>query len=162
MLLQGNFTKIKLDMPLISVIVPIYNAEAYLSRCVDSILGQTFSDFELILVDDGSTDKSGAICDYYVSKDERVKVIHQHNSGVSAARNAGLEASKSRYVTFVDSDDYILDCFLSSLYSAITKRANIDMAYCGYIIQKNGNCDIISYKSKSYLDILGMKEALCD
>lgn len=147
--------------PSISIIVPVYNSEKHITQCVDSILGQTFSNFELILVDDGSSDKSGSICDYYVSKDERVKVIHQHNSGVSAARNAGLEASKSRYVTFVDSDDYVLDCFLSSLYSAITKRANIDMAYCGYIIQKNGNCDIISYKSKSYLDILGMKEALC-
>lgn len=94
-------------MPKISVIVPVYNVEAYLCRCIDSILGQTFTDFELILVDDGSKDASGAICDEYAEKDNRITVIHKENAGVSAARNTGLDIANGEYVMFVDSDDYI-------------------------------------------------------
>ena len=94
-------------MPKISVIVPVYNVEAYLGRCVDSILGQTFTDFELILVDDGSKDTSSAICDEYAKKDERITVIHKENAGVSAARNTGLDVACGEYIMFVDSDDYI-------------------------------------------------------
>lgn len=91
----------------ISVIVPVYNVEPYLCRCVDSILGQTYENLEVILVDDGSPDNSGAICDAYAQKDPRVRVIHQENGGLSAARNAGIDAATGAYLAFVDSDDYL-------------------------------------------------------
>lgn len=94
-------------MPIISVIVPVYNVEKYLHRCIDSILTQTFKDFELILVDDGSTDNSGNICDAYCQKDNRIIVIHQDNQGQAAARNCALNIAKGDYISFVDSDDYI-------------------------------------------------------
>lgn len=109
-------------MPQISVIVPVYNVEPYLRRCVDSILAQTFADFDLILVDDGSTDGSGAICDEYAQKDSRVRVIHREHSGVSAARNAGLDwafaNSDSQRLSFVDSDDWVHPQYLELLYRA--------------------------------------------
>ena len=99
-------------LPKISVIVPVYNVEKYLSRCIDSILAQTFMDFELILIDDGSSDNCGKICDEYAEKDGRIKVIHKRNGGVSQSRNCGLELSTGDYIAFVDSDDYIKeDCF---------------------------------------------------
>jgi len=91
----------------ISVIVPVYNVEKYLPRCVDSILGQTFCDFELILIDDGSTDSSGRICDDYAAHDSRIRVIHQENRGQAAARNRALDIAQGEYIGFVDSDDYI-------------------------------------------------------
>lgn len=94
-------------MSKLSVIVPVYNTEKYLRECIDSILAQTFTDFELILVDDGSTDKSGLICDEYARKDNRIRVFHQKNAGVTAARKRGVEMSSGEYVTFVDSDDWI-------------------------------------------------------
>lgn len=109
-------------MPEISVIVPVYNVGKYLARCVESILAQTFTDFELILVDDGSTDNSPILCDHYAEKDSRVRVIHQKNAGVSAARNAGINASCSDWICFVDSDDLIHHQFLSELFSAICKN----------------------------------------
>ena len=95
-------------MPKISVIVPVYNTEQYLRQCLDSILCQTFSDFELILVDDASTDRSGVICDDYSMKDKRVKIFHcGKNSGVSAARNLAIDHSTGEYLVFIDSDDFI-------------------------------------------------------
>lgn len=103
-------------MPEISVVVPVYKAEAYISRCIDSILSQTFSDFELILVDDGSPDRSGAICDEYALKDSRIRVIHKQNGGVSSARNAGLGMAVGNWITFVDSDDYVTCTYLEDLY----------------------------------------------
>ena len=93
-------------MPLFSIIVPVYNVELYLKRCVESILSQTFKDFELILIDDGSPDKCPYICDEYANQDRRIIVIHQRNSGLSAARNKGLAIAKGNYIVFVDSDDY--------------------------------------------------------
>lgn len=104
-------------MPEISVIVPVYKAESHINRCVDSILAQTFTGFELILVDDGSPDRSGAICDEYACKDSRVRVVHKPNGGVSSARNAGLDAAKGNWITFVDSDDYIAEAYLADLYA---------------------------------------------
>lgn len=95
-------------MPLISVIVPVYNSEKYLHRCIDSILTQTFSDFELLLVDDGSTDSSGAICDEYAKKDQRVRVFHKENGGVSSARNLGLDKARGEWIAFVDADDELM------------------------------------------------------
>ena len=100
---------------MVSVIVPIYNSEKYLKRCVDSILSQTFSDFELLLVDDGSTDGSGSICDEYSVKDSRVRVFHKENGGVSSARNLGLDNARGEWITFVDSDDYLEESFLAEL-----------------------------------------------
>ena len=91
--------------PLLSIIVPIYNVEDYLPRCIDSILSQTFTDFELLLVDDGSQDKSGDICDDYTQKDSRIRVIHKENGGAGSARNAGLDKSRGAYIMFVDPDD---------------------------------------------------------
>ena len=94
-------------MPAVSIIVPIFNTEQYLSRCLDSIESQTFNDWECILINDGSTDKSENICNEYANKDSRFKVINQKNSGVSAARNAGLDVAKGEWIGFVDSDDWI-------------------------------------------------------
>ena len=105
-------------MAAITVIVPVYQAEKYLRKCIDSILSQSFSDFDLILVDDGSVDASGLICDEYASSDARVKVIHKENGGVSSARNAALDKIESRYVTFCDSDDYWAEDWLENLYRA--------------------------------------------
>lgn len=93
-------------MAKISIIVPVYNCRAYLERCVASILGQTFEDIQLLLIDDGSTDGSGALCDEFAVRDSRVQVIHQENRGVSAARNAGLDAARGDYISFVDADDW--------------------------------------------------------
>lgn len=97
----------------ISVIVPVYNSEKTLTRCVDSILLQTFSDFELLLVDDGSTDSSGKMCDDYALKDHRVHVFHKKNGGVSSARNLGLDHVNGKWVAFCDSDDYVNDNWLN-------------------------------------------------
>ncbi len=95
-------------MSIVSIIVPVYKVEQYLSRCVDSILAQTFSDFELILVDDGSPDNCGAICDRYAETDPRIKVIHKENGGLASARNAGMDIATGEYLLFCDSDDYVL------------------------------------------------------
>lgn len=101
--------------PTISVIVPVYNAEKYLDECIQSVLNQSFTDFELLLVDDGSTDNSGAICDYYAELDERIRVFHKTNGGVSSARNVGLDYATGEWIAFVDSDDYIADSYFSEL-----------------------------------------------
>lgn len=113
--------------PLLSVIVPIYKAEVYLDRCINSIIHQTLSDLELILIDDGSPDNCGEICDNYSQNDNRIKVIHKSNGGISAARNAGLEIATGKYITFVDSDDYLGD--LS------TYKENIDILLCNIDIE---------------------------
>ncbi len=137
-------------MPTVSVIVPVYNAEGVVSRGVESILTQSYQDFELILVDDGSTDNSGAICDNYAQQDGRVKVVHQENAGVSAARNAGLKVAQGEWVTFVDSDDIVLDGFLESLVAAVNREERIDLAYCGYAIVE-GSTSIMTYRSATYI-----------
>ena len=114
-------------MPKVSIIVPVYNSEKSISRCIDSILAQTFSDLELILVNDGSQDNSGKICDEYAKKDNRIIVIHKDNGGVSSARNVGLEIAKGEYVTFVDSDDTISINYLSSFsYSSDFEIAGLE------------------------------------
>lgn len=100
--------------PKISIVVPVYNAEKSICRCIDSILSQTFSDFELLLIDDGSKDKSGVICDDYSEKDKRVRVFHKENGGVSSARNVGLDKAKGEYLCFCDSDDYVDSDWISN------------------------------------------------
>ena len=102
--------------PKISVIVPVYKAEKYLHRCVDSILAQSYTDFELLLIDDGSPDNSGAICDEYAIKDSRVRVFHKQNGGASSARNKGLDHANGEWVSFVDSDDWIEPQMVESLF----------------------------------------------
>lgn len=119
-------------MPLISVIVPIYNAEKFLHYCIDSILNQSFVDFEILLVNDGSTDNSGKICDKYAEKDTRVKVIHKQNGGVSSARNAGIEAAQGEYICFVDSDDYLESNYLKELIETKRKYSDFDNVWCGF------------------------------
>ena len=114
-------------MPKLSVIVPVYNTEKYLRECIESILAQTFTDFELILVDDGSTDGSGAICDEYVTKDSRIRVIHQKNGGATVARRSGVRAAKGEYVTFVDSDDWID----KDMYRTMLDHEPADIIICG-------------------------------
>lgn len=116
-------------MPEISVIVPIYKVESCLRPCVDSILGQTFSDFELILVDDGSPDNCGSICDEYALQDARVRVIHRENGGLSAARNSGLAIATGSYISFVDSDDLIApDCLARMMQ--VAQRENVKLVLC--------------------------------
>ena len=112
-------------MPIISVIVPVYNTEKYLCRCIDSILSQSFIDFELLLINDGSTDLSGTICDEYAMRDMRVRVFHTENKGSSAARNQGIECVRGEWITFVDSDDYVRKDFLNNFVSRLND--NVDL-----------------------------------
>lgn len=116
---------------MISIVVPVYNVEKYLSQCLDSILTQTYKNLEIILVDDGSTDKSGSICDSYKKKDPRIVVIHKENGGLSDARNAGVAICKGDFISFVDSDDYLSPYFYEILMGVAQKR----------------NCDIVALKS---------------
>ena len=129
---SSRFTEIQ---TYISIIVPVYNVEKYLNRCVDSILNQTFSDFELILVDDGSPDNCGKICDEYAEKDRRVRVIHKPNGGLSDARNAGIEwalkNSDSEWITFIDSDDWVHHRYLEFLLKAVIEN-NTLISICKY------------------------------
>ena len=104
------------DSPKISVIVPVYKAEAYLHRCVDSLLAQTFQDFEVLLVDDGSPDRSGEICDEYARKDSRVRVFHKENGGVSSARQYGMDHAQGEYTIHADPDDWVEPTMLEELY----------------------------------------------
>jgi glycosyltransferase involved in cell wall biosynthesis len=122
--------------PKISVIVPVYNVEKYLHRCVDSILNQTFQDFEIILIDDGSNDHSGKICDDYALKDKRIKVIHKKNARVSAARNDGLKLAKGKYISFIDSDDWIEpEMYQEMIYKA--EELNLNFIMCDYKKRSN-------------------------
>ena len=147
--------------PVISIIVPVYNVEKYLSRCVDSILAQTFRDFELILVDDGSTDNSAEICNKYAAKDSRIKVIHKENGGQSSARNNGLEIAIGKYIGFVDSDDWIsTDCF-EYLYTLIEKF-NADAVSADFVFAYE-NKPVAFQKDKNPKEkiIAGADEILC-
>lgn len=122
-----------MQSPEISIIVPVYKVEKYLSKCVDSILAQTFTDFELILVDDGSPDSCGKICDEYALKDSRIKVIHKENGGLSDARNAGIAVAKGEYLGFVDSDDYIAPDMYELLYRLIREN-DADISICDAVL----------------------------
>lgn len=120
----------------ISIITPVYNVEKYLSRCIKSIINQSFKDWELILLDDGSTDLSGIICDNYQKTDKRIKVIHKQNTGVSATRNLGIDIAKGEYITFIDSDDWIEIDYLAKMYYKI-KEMNVLLLITGYVEEKN-------------------------
>ena len=118
--------------PLISVIVPIYNVEKYLARCVDSIVNQIYKNLEIILVDDGSPDRCPQMCDDYAEKDSRIKVVHKKNGGLSDARNAGMVVATGEYISFIDSDDYVSDDFFECLLDVMNKE-NSDIAECSVV-----------------------------
>lgn len=122
-------------LPLISVIVPVYHAERYLDRCIKSILSQAEANIELWLIDDGSPDQCGNMCDTFAQKDSRVHVIHKKNAGVSSARNDGIKRALGKYIAFVDADDYIEPNMLSLLLS-LAERTMADIAICGYYIER--------------------------
>lgn len=131
----------------ISVIVPVYNAEKYLRRCVDSILAQSYKDFELLLVDDGSTDASNVICNEYVEKDCRVRVFHKQNGGVSSARNVGIDYALGEWITFIDSDDWVSESYLYNLFSHIDDGVDLIISYAE-IVYSNGLHQKEIYDSK--------------
>ena len=137
-------------MSKISVIVPVYNVEKYLRRCIDSILAQTFSDFELILVDDGSPDNCGKICDEYAVKDHRVHVIHKENGGVSKARNAALDVATGEYICFCDSDDYLKNDYLETLFNTLVETKS-DCVSCNCtLVDDIGEKEVWTWNSKEY------------
>lgn len=113
----------------ISTIIPVYNAEKTIQKCIDSLIQQKFEDFEIIIINDGSIDNSATICNSYAMHNDKIKVIHKNNGGVSSARNIGLNNAKGEYITFVDSDDFVEPDYLSILYNSIN---NFDIAICGY------------------------------
>ena len=133
-------------LPAISIIVPIYKVEKYLNRCIDSILAQSFTDYELILVDDGSPDNCPDICDDYVNQDSRIKVIHKENGGLSDARNAGIALAQGEFLGFVDSDDYIEPDMYETLYNDIN-HFNADISICDFTIVTEN--EIKKYVSKN-------------
>lgn len=133
---------------LISIIVPIYNVELYLEKCIESIINQTYKNLEIILVDDGSTDSCGKICDEYAKKDNRIKVIHKINGGLSDARNKGMEIAKGKYIGFVDGDDYVASDMYETLYKFSVKNS-LDVAMCNVSTVLNDR--IIEYKYNSEL-----------
>ena len=126
----------------ISCIVPVYNVEKYLKKCIESILNQTFIDFEVILIDDGSTDESGKICDDYIKKDSRIRVIHKKNGGLSDARNVGIENARGRYLIFIDSDDYIDKNMLKTLYD-LNIQNNTEISACdkAFVFEDTGKIE---------------------
>lgn len=144
----------------ISIIVPIYNVEKYICKCIESILCQTYKNIEIVLVDDGSPDKCGKICDEYQKKDNRIKVIHQKNGGLSAARNTGIKNSTGKFLMFVDSDDYIKNDMAEYLYNLLTKH-QCDISICNYtyIFENKNQKDYIANK-ETYEDIYTKKDAL--
>lgn len=144
--------------PEISIIVPVYNVERYLPQCIDSILNQTFRDIEVILVDDGSPDRSGAICDEYTARDQRIKVLHRPNAGVSAARNAGIAAASAPFIGFVDSDDWIAPEMYERMYNAM-QTTGADIAVCN-IAYAFKNIDHLSRYSIKKEECLTRDEAL--
>ena len=155
--------------PLISVIVPVYNVERYLKKCVDSIVAQTYRNLEIILVDDGSTDRSGEICDELSRTDDRIRVIHKENGGLSSARNAGLDVMSGEFVSFIDSDDFISEDYIKCLHKRISEDGS-DMVISGYTTcDEDGNslgifssgCNVIIDR-KEFWDwvILGNRETV--
>lgn len=146
----------------IDIIVPVYKVGKYLNRCIDSIISQTYTNYRLILVDDGSPDNCGKICDEYAKKDKRIHVIHQENGGLSAARNAGIDwafaNSDSEWLTFIDSDDWIHQKYLESLYGAV-EETKLDVAICGYVKIDDRELDVNT--NHLYPEIWNTEEFFC-
>ena len=147
--------------PLISVIVPVYNVEKYLPMCVDSIIGQTYRNLEIFLVDDGSPDNCGRICDEYAQKDKRIKVIHKKNGGLSDARNVAIDIAKGEYITFVDSDDYLSLDFIEQLY-LLAIQTDSEIAISNFFFFKEPKRELeVAYKKMPKMSVYSSKEALC-
>lgn len=141
----------------LSIIIPVYNAEKYLSRCIESILNQTYKEIEILLIDDGSTDGSHEICDMYAQKYDNVLVIHKTNGGVSSARNMGLDNARGEYVAFIDADDYVSDNLYQDLINKI-KVSDAEIAVCSvYRVDSNGNKVLITQNHQEISDNMMLK-----
>ncbi|WP_304201653.1 glycosyltransferase family 2 protein [Phocaeicola plebeius] len=149
--------------PLITIIVPIYKVEQYLKTCLNSIIQQTYTKLEILLIDDGSPDGCGKICDEYAQKDSRIKVIHKNNEGLSAARNEGINIAKGEYITFIDSDDFINKKYINYLYELI-EHYNADISVCSYkkfdTYTENNIVKVSEINSKPTIQIYSGKEAV--
>lgn len=149
---------------LITIIVPVYKVEKYIVQCIDSILGQTYTNFELILVDDGSPDRSGVICDEYAERDSRVRVLHQQNAGPSRCRNRGIELANGKYLCFIDSDDWVDADYLISMVREL--KEDVDLVVSGLILEKKERSVIqcehndFTMKDKSAFHVLIVKRLL--
>lgn len=146
--------------PLISVIVPVYNVEKYLDRCISSIVEQTYKNLEIILVDDGSPDNSGRICDQWAERDPRIKVIHKENGGPSETRNLGVSNSNGEYISFIDSDDFVSINYISVLYKNLFE-SEADISCCDYKIASTGSTDLFG-NQESTISIISGKQACLD
>lgn len=147
------------DTPTVSIIVPVYKVEKYIRKCVDSILAQTLHDIEIILVDDGSPDNCPQICDEYAKLDDRIKVIHKKNGGLSDARNKGVEAAKGKYIGFVDSDDYIAQDMYETLYN-LAQSYHADVSVCkAVIVAENENA---VFSSSEIVNVMEKETALAE
>ena len=151
------------EKALISIIIPVYKVEKYLEKCIQSVIKQTYENLQIILVDDGSPDNCGKICDEYAKKDHRIEVIHKSNGGLSDARNKGLEIAKGEYIGFVDSDDYIEADMYEVLYNLL-KQYNADVSICNFYTVSQGKIAIKNVDSgiKEYTRIEILKEILLD
>ena len=150
-----------MDQPLISIIVPVYNVDKYLEKCINSLLDQTYENIEIILIDDGSKDKSGSICDVYSDNYKNIKVVHKENAGLGYARNTGLEMTHGNYVTFVDSDDWVSQDLIQHMYIAMTEN-KVDFCKSGFQQVKN-NGEIVSitqYNNELFAGEKAAKELL--
>lgn len=136
---------------MISIIIPVYNVEEYLGDCIESIIAQTFQDWELILVDDGSPDQSGALCDKYVFSDPRIRVFHKTNGGVSSARNLGIQKAEGEWITFIDADDFVGKFYLHGLYRPIEEGECVDFVHGGCTNYENGAATTINQSYKYYV-----------
>lgn len=149
---------------MVSVIIPVYNVAQYFPECIESVIAQTYKDIEIILVDDGSTDNSGIICDEYAKKDNRIKVIHKPNGGLSSARNAGIDICTGEYITFIDSDDYIAGDMIEQLYIALYNTQS-DISICNFKsklpLDKDYNLKIKTYSPKNAIKEILLEGNFC-
>ena len=146
--------------PLVSIIVPVYNVKPYLNRCVDSLLGQSYQNMELLLVDDGSTDGSETLCDEYAAQDARVRVLYKKNGGLSDARNAGVDAAKGEYLSFVDGDDWVSPYYIENLYRALEQAGADFSASCFEEVFEGQPVQSVPTERLEAFEILSREECL--
>ena len=146
--------------PLVSIIVPVYNVKPYLNRCVDSLLGQSYQNTELLLVDDGSTDGSETLCDEYAAQDARVRVLHKKNGGLSDARNAGVDAAAGEYLSFVDGDDWVSPYYIENLYRALEQAGADFSASCFEEVFEGQPVQSVPTERLEAFEILSREECL--
>lgn len=150
-------SNVEKELPLISVIVPVYNVEHYLNKCIKSIINQKYTNLEILLIDDGSTDGSGAICEQYALLDDRIKVFHKANGGLSDARNYGIDRMNGEFVTFIDSDDSVSKFYVNNLYTVFQEDIDISMSWFENIIQGNNPASAPKEKAEN-IRIVNPKE----